>query len=93
MRTKLSTHAAARRQQRAIPAFVIELLEACGSERRCGGAEKLIFDKVARKRLKHYLGGERGLHIVEPWLKVYAIIGDNGCVVTTAHTSRRHRHH
>ncbi len=93
MTTKLSAHAAARRQQRAIPAFIFELLEACGSERRCGGAEKLIFDKAARKRLKHYLGGERGLRIVEPWLKVYAIIGDNGSVVTMAHTSRRHRHH
>ena len=54
-------HAAVRRQQRAIPAFIIEVLETCGSERRCNGAEKLIFDKAARKRLKHYLGGERGL--------------------------------
>ena len=68
----LTHHAAARRQQRASPAFIIELLEVCGSERRCGGAEKLIFDKAARKRLKHYLGGERGMRMVEPWLKVYA---------------------
>ena len=52
----LTRHAAVRRQQRAIPAFIIELLEACGSERRCIGAEKLIFDKAARKPLKHYLG-------------------------------------
>jgi hypothetical protein len=89
----LTHHAAVRQQQRAIPAFIIELLEACGSERRCGCAEKLIFDKAAKKRLKHYLGGERGLRIIEPWLKVYAIIGDNGSIVTTAHASRRHRHH
>ena len=92
MTTSFSMHAAVRRQQRAIPAFIIEVLETCGSERRCNGAEKLIFDKAARKRLKYYLGGERGLRMVEPWLKVYAIIGDNGSIVTTAHTTRRHRH-
>jgi hypothetical protein len=88
----LTYHAAVRRQQRAIPAFIVELLEVCGSERRCKGAEKLIFDKAARTRLKHYLMGERGLRLIEPWLKVYAIIGDNGRIVTTAHKTRRHRH-
>lgn len=88
----LTRHAAVRLQQRAIPAFIIELLEVCGSERRCGGAEKLIFDKAARKRLKRHLGGERSFRIVEPWLNVYAIIGDNGSIVTTADMTRHHRH-
>jgi hypothetical protein len=39
----LTYHAAVRRQQRAIPAFIIEVLETCGSERRCNGAEKCKF--------------------------------------------------
>lgn len=90
---RFSAHASVRLQQRGIPAFVIELLEACGSEHRCGGADKLVFDKAARKRLKQYLGGERSLRMVEPWLKVYAVVGDNGSVVTTAHKSKRYRNH
>lgn len=90
---RLSGHASTRLQQRGIPAFVIELLEACGSEHRCGGADSLFFDKAARKRLKHYLGGERSLRLIEPWLNVYAIVGDDGCVVTTAHKLKRYRNH
>ncbi len=93
MTTRLSRHASVRLQQRGIPAFVIELLEACGSEHRCGGAEKLFFDKAARKRLKRYLGGERSLRLVERWLNVYAVVGDNGSVVTTAHKSKRYCNH
>lgn len=93
MTTQLSRHASVRLQQRGIPAFVIELLEACGSEHRCGGAEKLFFDKAARKRLKRYLGGERSLRLVERWLNVYAVVGDNGSVVTTAHKSKRYCNH
>ena len=84
-----TTHAALRLQQRAIPAFVVELLERCGSEQRCGQADRLYFDKAARKRLKNHLGGPRGMQLIERWLGVYAIIGDNGKVVTVAH-NRRH---
>ena len=46
-----SHHAAERLQQRAIPPVMVELLERFGSEMRCGKAEKLFFDKAARKRL------------------------------------------
>jgi len=88
-----SIHAEKRMQQRGIPPLVVELLEACGSERCTGGAVKLIFDKAARKRLKHYLGGKRGLRMIEPWLSSYAIVGDDGTIVTAAHTLKRHRRH
>jgi len=93
MDRRFSTHASVRLQQRGIPAFVVELLEACGSEHRCGGAEKLYFEKAARKRLKHYLGGERSLRLIERWLNVYAIVGDNGRVVTIARNSKRYCNH
>jgi hypothetical protein len=91
MSARLSGHAAVRLQQRGIPAFVIELLETCGSECRCAGADKLFFDTAARKRLKHYLGGERSLRLVERWLNVYAVVGDNGSVVTAARKVKRYR--
>lgn len=82
-------HAAARLQQRAIPPFIIELLERFGSVMRCGGAEQLFFDKAARKRLERHMGGRRSFRHVEPWLNVYVVIGDNGNLVTVAHRSRR----
>lgn len=93
MSTKYSKHASARLQQRGIPAFVLELLETCGSGRSCGGgAEKFTFDRAARKRLRNYLGGERGLRMIEPWLHTFSVIADDGTVVTTGHNFKLNRH-
>jgi hypothetical protein len=88
-----TAHAALRLQQRAIPAFVVELLERCGTGIRCGDADRLFFDKAAKKRLTKYLGGDRSLKLFERWMGVYAIIGDNGRIVTVAHQSNRRRRH
>jgi hypothetical protein len=85
----LTHHAQVRLQQRAVPPFVIDLLDRCGSVIRCCGADRVIFDKAAVKRLRRQLGGERGLRLIEPWLGVYAVIGDGGRLVTVAHQSRR----
>jgi hypothetical protein len=85
----LTQHAAVRLQQRAIPPYVIEFLERFGTEARCGGADRLFFDKAARKRLERHMGGPRALRHVEPWLNLYVVIGDNGRVITAGH---RYRH-
>jgi hypothetical protein len=87
----LTAHAQARLQQRAIPPLVVDLLMQFGSPSRCNGAERLMFDKTAVKRLRRHLGGERGLKVVERWLNVYAVVGDNGLLVTAAHKSERFR--
>ena len=84
-------HAERRLQQRAIPPFVLDLLETCGSPRRCQGAERLIFDKAAHRRLRHVLGHGRGLCLIEPWLDVYAVVGADGTIVTVAHHTRHIR--
>ncbi|WP_461656726.1 hypothetical protein [Methylorubrum aminovorans] len=81
-------HAQERLQQRAIPPLVIELLEQFGSPIRTYGAERLIFDKTARRRLTRYLGG---LRMIEPWLTVYAVVADDGCLVTASQQRRHHR--
>jgi hypothetical protein len=86
-----TAHAAQRLQQRAIPPFVVELLEYCGSELRCGHADKLFFDKAARKRLRKRLGGERGMRLFQRYFNVYVVIGDDGRIVTVAYQSSRHR--
>jgi hypothetical protein len=82
-----TAHAQTRLQQRAIPPMVVDLLMQFGSPFRCGGAERLMFDKSAVKRLRRHLGGHRGLKVVERWLNVYAVVGDNGNLVTAAHKS------
>jgi hypothetical protein len=82
-------HAETRIQQRGIPPMVIDLLMQFGSASRCGGAERLTFDKLALRRLRRHLGGDRGLKLIDRWLNVYAIIGDNGQLVTVAH---KHSH-
>lgn len=82
-------HAEVRLQQRAIPLFMVELLERFGSEMRCGGANRLFFDRAAMKRLQRNIGDRRSLRHVERWLNVYIIIGDNGRLVTAAHRTRR----
>ena len=87
----ISQHAQVRLQQRAIPSLVIALLEEFGSTARCGGADRLTFDKAARRRLTRSLGGGRNLQIVERWLGVYAVVADDGYVVTAAHRTRRFR--
>lgn len=87
----ISQHAQHRLQQRAIPSLVLDLLEECGSVARTRDGESLYFDKAARRRLRHRLGGERGMRLIEPWLGIYAVIGDQGLVITAGHRQRRLR--
>jgi hypothetical protein len=68
---------------------MLELLERFGSEMRCGGADRLFFDKAAIKRLQLHMGGRRSLRHVEPWLNVYIVVGDNGRLVTAGHRTKR----
>jgi hypothetical protein len=87
----LTVHSRARLQQRAIPPLVVDLLLQFGSPSHSNGAERLMFDKSAVKRLRRHLGGERGLKVIERWLNVYAVVGDNGRLITAAHKSGRFR--
>ncbi|GAA0029118.1 hypothetical protein [Bradyrhizobium ottawaense] len=80
-------HAEVRLQQRAIPPFMVELLERYGSEMRC--ADRLFFDKAAVERLRRHVGDRRSLRHIEPWLNLYIVIGDNGRLVTAARRTRR----
>ncbi|WP_306222524.1 hypothetical protein [Bosea beijingensis] len=86
----LSSHAQARLQQRAVPPLIVDLLERFGSSSACGhGAERYCFDKPAIRRLRQHLGGKRSLKVIERWLGVYAVVGDNGRLVTVGHQTAR----
>lgn len=86
-----TAHARLRQRQRGIPTFVIDLLEEVGSGFRCQGAERLIFDKAALRRMRRRPNGSSEFRGVERWLGVYAVVGDNGLVLTVAHRRRRIR--
>ncbi len=84
-----TSHARRRRQKRSIPTFVIEALDEVGSGFRANGAERLIFDKAAIRRMRRLPNGDDRLKAVQRWLGVYAVVGDDGRLVTIAHRQRR----
>ncbi len=88
-RINLTHHAEIRFAQRGIPPFILEFLCRFGASERCNDADKLFFDKRSKKQLKSHLGGARSLRLIEPWLGAYAVLGDDGTVVTVGHRQKR----
>nr|AFN66373.1 hypothetical protein pM02_c6_26 [uncultured bacterium] len=88
----MTQHANVRSQQRAIPPILIDLLLKFGSSEPAGnGAEKLFFDKAARRQLKAYAGPLAGL--LSEHLNVYVVVGQDDQVITIAHLTDRIRRH
>lgn len=88
----LTLHAHTRRQQRAIPALVIDLLLQFGAaEKSGGGTSKLFFDKAARRKLHAYAGPLAGL--LDEHLNVYAIVAADSSIVTVGHRIDRVKRH
>lgn len=88
---RYTSHASARLQQRAIPVHIVDLLEKFGSSMRAHRADRLFFDKAARRRLARNMGGKRGLQSIERWMNVYIVVSDDGQVITAARQTARHR--
>ncbi len=89
---QMSHHAEVRRQQRAIPPMVIDLLTQFGKTEPAGdGTRKVFFDKSARRKVKAYAGPLAGL--LEPHLDVYAVVADDEKLVTIGHRYERIRRH
>ena len=85
---KMTQHANIRSQQRAIPPILIDLLLQFGACEPVGnGATKMFFDKAARKRVKAYAGSLSGL--INEHLDVYAVVGSECQIITTAHLTER----
>jgi hypothetical protein len=72
--SRYTSNAARRLQQRAIPPHVVDLLEQCWQRR--------AREPIGKRRLTHHLGGKRSLRLIEHWMSVYAVIGDNGKIIT-----------
>jgi hypothetical protein len=86
---QLTVHSRSRSQQRAIPRLAVELLLDYGCRVRSRGADLVFFDKPALKRLRRALGGNRGLQMVERWLNSYAVVADDGLLITVGHRNCR----
>lgn len=84
----ISQHARQRFRQRAIPPFVVDLLDDYGSCVRVDSASRLFFDKKARARLKRVFS-ESTLKTLDRWFNVYAVVSDDGTVVTVGHRHSR----
>ena len=78
----ITRHAAARMQQRGISSCILEALMTCGSETHDHrGATILYFDKRAQARVQKQFSIQLFTKM-EGHLNTYAVIGDNGAVLT-----------
>jgi len=86
---RLTKHAQKRAKQRSIQPAVIEWLYDYGTPSFAGdGAERFIFDKSARRRLRSNLGS--GIYRqVEPFLDAYVIRSSDGAVITCGWLTHR----
>jgi hypothetical protein len=84
-------HAHERAQQRSIPPFVVDLLLSFGRAQRSHKADLYTFDKRCRRELRRYLGAEHYQRIADQ-LDCWAVIADDGSVVSIGHRLRRFKH-
>ncbi len=80
-------HAELRLRQRAIPAIILEWLDEFGAHTKQNGSELVFFDQESRRRLQRYLG--RLYARVEEFLDAYAILSQDGDVITVGHRYKR----
>jgi hypothetical protein len=72
---------------------MVDCLLRFGSTQRCGGsAERLVFDKASRRRMVRQLGRD-SVKSVERWLGTYAVVNDDGDLVTVGHRTKRFPRH
>lgn len=84
-----SKHAQARFQQRAIPTWIVGVLERDGDVQRSHGCDLLYFSKAAKARIARNWGDD--YRLIERWMGVYAVVADDGIVVTVGHRTKRIR--
>lgn len=88
----LTRHAGTRLQQRGIKSeAVARLLEFGSVEFDHMGGRIFYFDKRSWRRLEKALG-ERGAPCAEHLDGIYAVVGDDGAVITVGHRQRRILH-
>lgn len=87
----MSNHAHHRAQKRSVPAQIIEMLQTYGATQRSHGREIWFFDHHARKQIARDFGD--AFRQFERWMNVYAVVADNGLVVTVGHRTAKITRH
>jgi hypothetical protein len=88
MLSPLTTHARTRMQQRGIPEAALDVLLEYGREAHDHrGAVIVLFDKRSKQRLRRRIGD--GFRKVERWLNAYAVLSEDGAVITVGHRDGR----
>jgi hypothetical protein len=85
-----SRHACARMQQWAIAPAVVDLLLSFGSVMRSGPADVYLLDHESRARLRDHLG-DATYRQIESRLNCWAVVGDDGTILSVGHRTRRRR--
>ena len=89
----LSPHAQVRLQQRGIPTWYVDLLVTWGQSRHDGhGAQVFSVTKPVRSRLAKELPRDKYV-LAERYFDVYAVVSDEGILITAAHRQRRSHWH
>jgi hypothetical protein len=87
----VTRHAAARMQQRAVSAEVLDCLLDFGHEEHDHHGGGIVhFNKAARRQLLTSQGRD-AFKRLERYLNAYAVVGADGCVVTVGRRYRRIR--
>ena len=85
-------HGAGRHQNRSTLPMVKSLVFDFGTRVRAKGADIVFLDRAARKRIRREVGGDRGMRVLENYLKnAYLVVADNGRIITTGWRTRRVR--
>lgn len=88
----MTCHAKNRCQQRSISPLFVDLLLRFGvTEKAPGKADKVFLNKAARKQIKAYAGPLASQ--LDQHLDIYAVISEDGLVVTIGHRLDRVRRH
>ena len=88
-----STHAVTRMQQRGIDVDAVDLLFRYGREQHDHhGGTILYFDRAARVRITREFDRE-ALRALRSKLRIYAVLGHTGNVITVGHRHERIRRH
>lgn len=83
-------HAAARRQQRAIPPLIVQWLLEFGAEEKSHGALVRYFDRSSTRRLAREVGAQV-VDRLSCYLQAYLVEGTDGQVITVGYRHERIR--
>ncbi len=89
MQPNRTQHGERQHQRRVTFSLLASLLHDHGTRPRSHGADLVYLDKAARKRIRHKVGGDRGMRVFEQYLNDYLIVADDGQIITTGYRTSR----